>query len=33
MPEVIAQIRDGVLVPGLRALGDRFGAAEQAPAR
>jgi len=26
-----AQIRDGVLVPGMRALGDRFGIAEQAP--
>jgi hypothetical protein len=26
-----AQIRDGVLVPGLRALGERFGTAAQAP--
>ena len=26
-----AQIRDGVLVPGLRALGERFGTAGQAP--
>jgi Polyketide cyclase / dehydrase and lipid transport len=28
-----AQIRDGVLVPGLWALGERFGTAAQAPAR
>jgi len=27
-----AQIRDGVLVPGLRALGDRFGTVGEAPA-
>ena len=27
-----AQIRDGVLVPGLRALGERFGTVGQAPA-
>jgi hypothetical protein len=26
-----AQIRDGVLVPGLRALGDRFGAPAKPP--
>jgi hypothetical protein len=28
---VIAQIRDGVLVPGLRALEERFRTAGQAP--
>lgn len=27
-----AQIRDGVLVPGLRALGERFGTVGQVPA-
>jgi hypothetical protein len=31
--KTIAQIRDGVLVPGLRALGQRFGTAKEAPAR
>ena len=29
--KTVAQIRDGVLVPGLRALEARFGTAGQAP--